>query len=265
MFTAWTTAADIAARSRTELDCLQEAIWGVGGPVLMDGEIVNTPIGLYHQLNRGNQHFFSIEKLTWTKFIGILGSFFHGRQELFQDNVIEVTVGEGLMSLIHDMLSKLPGAAGMILNSKDYLKGPNNDLFFEVPRITSVRSPFGIVQFKVNRGFSPVDDNDVENPYIGPFRLSSYMAVVMDMTTGQNSSNVKMLRAKDGWDTTQVYENGKGNYLGAPHGTPGRIDVPWDFRVSFSKKHYAYWVMDPTKSFIMKPYNPITKKPFGEI
>ena len=261
--TTWVPAAEAMAKARLELDCLQEAVWGTGGTVNLDGQILYSPIGLYHQLNRGNQHYYSIEDMTLTKFDGILSSFFAGRVQAYQQNMIEVVTGDGGISLIKKLTQNLLSSSGLVTDSDKFLTGNPKDMHYVSPSITSFDFTFGTIKFKVNPALNPLVDNDVENPKIGAFRLSSYMFIIIDVL-GKND-NVKLLRNNEGWDFQHQYENGKANYMGNQNGYPGRLDVPWDFKVAMRKKHYAYWMQDPTRAFLMKPYNPITKKPFGEI
>jgi hypothetical protein len=200
--------------------------------------------------------------MTLEKFNGLLTSFFSQRAEPYQMNVIEIITGNGGFNMMKNLLKHLPEQNGMITNSDKYLSGPTNDMFFATPSITSYQFVYGTIKFKLNRSLDPLNDSDVENPKIGGFRLSSYMFIVMDALGG---NNVKMLRCKEGWDFQWRFENGKSNYMGSQTGFHGKINAPYDFLVAMEKKHYAYWLQDPTRSFIMKPYNPITKKPFGEI
>lgn len=261
---AWITAIDAMNRARLELDCVNEAVWGTGGTVTLKGQTMYSPIGLYHQLNRGNQHFYSIENMTITKFDGILSSFFAGRTQAYQNNVIEIVTGDGGISLVKKMTQSLLSSSGLVTNSERFLTGADpKDLHYTPPSITSFDFTFGQIKFKVNPALNPLNANDIDNPKIGAFRLSSYLFIITDVL-GKND-NIKMLRNTDGWDFVHQYQNGKGNYLSAPVGTPGDMDKEYDYRVTMRKKHYAYWVQDPTRCFIIKPYNPITKKPFGEI
>lgn len=261
----WVPAVEAAAKARIELDLQNEAFWGTGGTVrLENNEIAHMPIGLYHQLNRGNQHYYSIENLTLNKLDGILSSFFAGRQEPWGSNVVEIETGNGGMSLVKKLTQSLPNSAGLVIDSKPYLTGDPKNLHYTAPSVTSFDFTFGTIKFKVNPALDPINvANEISNPKIGAFRLSSYMFIIIDCL-GKND-NIKMLRNVDGWDYIWSFENGQTNYMGNQYGFHGRQDVPWDFKVRMKKRHYAYWLQDPTRCFILKPYNPMTKKPFGEI
>jgi hypothetical protein len=258
---AWLSAVEALAIKRLELDIEQEAFWGTGGTVTMDGYTYYSPIGLYHQFNRGNQHFFDIRNLTLEKIDGILASFFSGRKPSFGTEVFELVVGEGMASLLRQLTKGLAAVNGMITNSERFLTGMTNDLHFHTPVITAYDFTFGTVRWRVNPALNPIVANDAINPYVGNYRLSSYMAMVIDVTGEDN--NIQELYHADGWDFMHQYYNGKGNYMGNPVGFQGDMNQPYDFKVAMRKKHKAYRLVDPTKSFIIKPYNPSTGKPFG--
>ena len=260
---AWLSAVEALAIKRIELDLELEAYWGTGGTVALDGYVYNSPIGLYHQFNRGNQHFYSIQNLTLDRIDGILASFFAGRTPSFGTKVFELTVGEGMASLLRQLTKGLAAVNGMITNSDRFLIGDTNNLHFKTPVITAYDFSFGTVKWTVNPALNPIEANDSVNPYVGNYRLSSYMAIVIDIMGEDN--NIQELYNANGWDFVHQYKNGKGNYLGSPIGFPGDMNLPYDFKVAMRKKHKAYRLVDPTRSFILKPYHPVTGKPFGNI
>jgi hypothetical protein len=259
----WLSAVEAASLKTLELDVEMEAFWGSGGTVYDSNYVANTPIGLYHQFNRGNQHYFNIETFSIGMLNGVLSSFFSGRMRPMGGNKIRLTVGEGIWNIIKGKLQNLPSSMGMITNSEKYLSGQPNNMKFTTPIITSYDFAFGTVEFDVNPALNPRKDNDIQNPRIGGFRLSSYMIMVTDVT-GENN-NIQELRSTDGYEFTHVYKNGKANYMGNPVGFQGDPYAPYDFTVGMTKKHKAYRLIDPTKAFILKPYNPRTGLPFGEI
>lgn len=260
---AWMSEVEALAMKRLELDIEYEAYWGTGGTVNLDGYVEYTPVGLYLQFNRGNQHFYDITTMTLDKLDGILATFLKDRKPAFGTQVFEITVGDGLASLLRQLTKGLAAQNGMITNSERFLTGATNDLHFHTPIINAYDFSFGTVKWVVNPALNPKTANDAINPYIGNYRLSSYMAMMTDITGEGN--NVQELYNSDGWDFKHIYKNGKANYMGNPVGYAGDMNVPYDFKVAMIKKHKAYRLVDPTRSFIIKPYNPYTGKPFGFI
>ena len=260
---AWLSAVEALSIKRLDLDIELEAYWGTGGTTTQDGYTIYHPIGLYQQFNRGNQHLYNIKNLTLDTIDGILASFFAGRTPPFGTKVFELTVGEGMASLLRQLTKGIYAQNGMITNSERFLVGETNDMHFKTPIVTAYDFTFGTVRWKVNPALNPIVANDAVNPYIGNYRLSSYMAIVIDVMSEDN--NVQELYSANDWDFKHQYYNGKGNYMGNPVGFHGDMTKPYDFKVAMRKKHKAYRLVDPTRSFIIKPYNPYTGKPFGVV
>lgn len=264
--TAWVPAVEALGMARIDLDVEYEAIWGTGGKITLDGREYNRPIGLYHQLNRGYRHFYNIGNLEYNRLNAILSSYLKDRQLPFQSNVIEIETGMGGLNAIRQMLSKLPNQMGMIIDSDPFLqgknaKGSNQQLHFSTPSITSIQTDIGIVKFVHQKALDPVQANDLENPMVGAYRLSSYLYIITDIT-GANDSLFEV-KYKNGWDFKWYFENGKSDYMGRTEGFHGS-NKPFGFKVFMEKRHKCYWLADPTRAFMMIPYNPFTGRPFGQ-
>ncbi len=258
----WIPEIELLAAARLRLDVENTAMWGSGGTVQLENGVVgHRPIGLWLQLNRGNKHNFSIENFTIGLFNSVLSSYLRGRKRPFQNDIIEIETGDGGIAMIQRLLSQLPSSNGQIWNAERFITGEPGNLKYTTPRFREYTFDFGTVRFKVNPALNPVKASDVENPMIGSYRLSSYMFIIRDLTGA--GDNIKELVKKDGWDYKWYYDNGKIDYMGRTQGFMGK-NVPYGFKVFMEMKHKAYWVMDPTRAFLMKPYNPMTGQPFGE-
>lgn len=262
VMSSWIPEIELMATARLRLDVENSAMWGSGGTVpLENGVMGHRPIGLWLQLNRGNKHNFSIDNFTISLFNSVLSSYLRGRKQAFQNDIIEIETGEGGIAMIQRLLAQQPSSNGQIWNAEPFITGPAGNLRYTTPRFREYTFDFGIVRFKVNPALNPVQANADENPYIGSYRLSSYMFIIRDLT-GQGD-NIKELVRKDQWDYKWFYDNGKMDYMGRTQGFMGK-NVPYGFKVFMEMRNKAYWVQDPTRAFLMKPYNPRTGQPFGE-
>ncbi len=100
-------------------------------------------------------------------------------------------------------------------------------------------------------------------------RLSSYMFIIDDLTA-QNDNIHEVVYGPDR-DFNHFYVNGRMNYMDNPNlsssrGGPYQSSGPGipGFEVYIEKRHKMYWVKDPTKSLLIKPYNPRTGRPLFE-
>lgn len=262
VMSSWIPEIELLAAARLRLDVENTAMWSAGGTVQLEGgRVGNRPIGLWHQLNRGNKHNFSIDNFTIGLFNSVLSSYLRGRTTPFGNEVIEIETGDGGIAMIQRLLSNLPSSNGQIWNAERFITGDTGNLKYSTPRFREYEFDFGTVRFKVNPALNPVQANDIENPMIGAYRLSSFMFIIRDLTG--KGDNIKELVRKDKWDYKWYYENGKMDYMGRIQGFAGK-NVPYGFKVFMEMRHKAYWVMDPTRAFLMKPYNPKTGQPFGE-
>jgi len=122
---------------------------------------------------------------------------------------------------------------------------------------TSYTIPFlANVKFVLNPSFDNVHTNDIENPIIDGYPLSSYTFMVFDITDGKND-NIYLLKRKTDMGLRLWYQNGTMDYLGRSSGfqSSGSFN---GYRVFMSQMYPAIWVKDPTKvlKFVMR--NPIT-------
>lgn len=277
---AWIPRVEAIAMSMIEMMVEQEAIFGSGGTVEWDGKgVYQTSLGLFHQLNMGNQHAYNIYDWTLEKFEYILAARLKDKIEPFKNNnVIEVTTGRGGLALIKRWLRSIPSQHGLVWNAEPFVQGTSNsgknqELHFATPDFVSwdMANGYGKVVFRLNPALDPVDANERINPIvpfsnnIGGHRLSSYMFIISDITEN-GSDNIVELIYKPDWDFTKSVEVGKLPYMNQPmyNGAFIKSSNHPGFKVTMTKKHKAYFLKDATKSLLIKPLNPYTGKPlFG--
>jgi hypothetical protein len=263
---SWIPQVELMYAKHLELEVHNQAMWSGGGTIMQDRTQVRLPIGLYQQYNNGNKHFYSIntlkhEALSYIE--GIITSYQRNRQAAFDDkHVLEVRVGAGAFSILLPALKAQPQQQGMVVNADRFISGENGALKFDTPIYNMYKTIYGWIKFIVDPALDPVDADDISNPMIGGFRLSAYMIIVDDFMGTKD--NVVTLRRKGQWDTKHSFTNGKSDYFGKLHNFGGNQRLPFGFEVVMKKSHVALWLKDPTRSLMIKPYNPYTGKPFGE-
>ena len=270
-YRAWVPRIEAMGLAYLEAMVENEAIFGAGGPVHYDGpQATQRSLGLFHQLNMGNQHTYNLYNFTLEKFEFILASRLHGRIEPFQNNEIVIKTGRGGLAWIQNMLRRLPSQHGMVLQGNDYITGigsnQNQKLGWTNPNFVSwtMGNGLGTVRFELVPGLDPEEANEQINPLvpaskgIGGHRLSSYMFIIDDITN--TGDNVVELVCKDDWDTQMSVHQGKLAYPGTKFGNGmwQRGSNHPGFEVYMEKRHKAYWVKDVTKSLLIKPINPFT-------
>jgi len=254
----------------------QEAIWGSGGLIDYDGKTkAQSSLGLFHQLNMGNQHIYNLFNFTLEKFEFILASRIKDRIEPFKGNKIVIKTGQGGLALIKNMLRRQPSKAGMVLQGNDYITGigknNNQGLGWTNPEFNNweMANGYGNVSFELAPGLDPIDANPQVNPIvpmskgIGGHRLSSYMFIIDDITNADSGNIVELVYGPD-WDYRHSVIQGKMAYMGNTFGNSGswqRSNHHPGFEVFMEKRHKAYFVKDITKSLLIKPINPFNGRP----
>jgi hypothetical protein len=122
---------------------------------------------------------------------------------------------------------------------------------------TSYVIPFlANVKFVLNPAFDNLHTNDIENPIIDGFPLSSYSFIIFDITDNTND-NIYLLKLS--WDNQLKwwYQNGTMDYMGRTQGfqSSGQFN---GYRVYMSQTFPAIWVKDPTKVLKIVMRNPVT-------
>lgn len=257
-----------------------KAIWGAGGPVNYDGKTQQVgAVGLFHQLNMGNQYTFNLFSFSVGKLENIIAERLRGRVTPFNNNTVTtIKVGTGMYALLRNQLTKIFSDSNAMVHGKDISEGlgsnKNRGVSLNPIQVTSwnMLNGYGVVRMEVVPGLDPKDANSDINPMItvsptlGAHRLSSYMIIIDDITNSEGG-NICELVYKDDWDINCRVKIGKLNYMGAPtfNGATGSMFVSSSdhpgYEVIMTARDKAYWVKDITKSLLIKPINPMTGKP----
>ena len=256
------TTMEAAHLTKIATDIETYLMWGHGGRVKQDGpDDIRLSVGLWKQLDNSYKRIYNKSTFNLDLFKSEIFNFFNGRVEFKgpdPQRALVVQTGMGGMRLINEAIKKEAVNSGLVLNAHELgaVSGKGMDLNFGFA-YTSYIIPFlANVKFVLNPAFDNVHTNDIENPIIDGFPLSSYNFIIFDITDNTND-NIYLLKL--GWDNQLkwFYQNGTMDYMGRTQGfqSSGQFN---GYRVFMTQTMPAIWVKDPTKVLKIVMRNPIT-------
>ena len=256
------TTLEAAHLTKIANDIETYLMWGQGGKVKQDGpDDIRLSVGLWKQLDNSYKRIYNRGSFTLDLFKSEIFNFFNGRVEFKgpdPQRALIVQTGMGGMKLVNEAIKKEAVNSGLVLNAHELgaVTGSGMDLNFGFA-YTSYIIPFlANVKFVLNPAFDNVHTNDIENPIIDGFPLSSYNFIIFDITDNTND-NIFLLKLS--WDNQLkwFYQNGTMDYMGRTQGfqSSGNFN---GYRVFMTQTMPAIWVKDPTKVLKIVMRNPIT-------
>jgi hypothetical protein len=256
------TNLEAAGLSKIATDIETYLMWGHGGRVKQDGpDDIRLSVGLWKQLDNSYKRIYNKSSFNLDLFKSEIFNFYNGKVD-FQgpDPKREIIVQTGLggMRLVSDAIKREAHASGLIINASDIgaITGKGMDLRFGFA-YTSYTIPFlANVKFVLNPAFDNIHTNDIENPLIDGFPLSSYNFIIFDITDNTND-NIYLLKLKYDNQLKWWYQNGTMDYMGRTQGfqSNGQFN---GYRVYMTQTMPAIYVKDPTKVLKIVMRNPIT-------
>lgn len=263
---AWIPEVEALAKVTVERDVEHYAMWGSGGVLDVEGHTkVHMPVGLFHQLNLGPAYNYNIPKFNLSKLDSWITSRLKDKIDPYGQNIVRIGTGFGGLKLVRSQIKDVAQSMGLTYDSERYVKGNDNQkLYLDGPNFISYRMSFGIVQFELISSLDPIEANDLENPFVDGYRLSSYLFIIDDLTA--SNENIHEIVYGPDFDFHHFYINGRMNYMdsagfGGRSGPYQASNLSAGFEVFIEKRHKCYWVKDITKSLMIKPINPRTGKP----
>lgn len=259
------TTMEAAHLSKIATDIETYLMWGQGGKVRQDGpDDIRLSVGLWKQLDNSFKRIYNKSGFSLDLFRSELYNFYAGKVE-FQGpdpkRQLIVQTGLGGMRMVNEAIKKEAVNSGLVIQAADNngigaITGKGMDLNFGFA-FTSYVIPFlANVKFVLNPAFDNVHTNDIENPIIDGFPLSSYNFIIFDITDNTND-NIFLLKLS--WDNQLKwwYQNGTMDYMGRTQGfqSSGQFN---GYRVMMTQTMPAIWVKDPTKVLKIVMRNPIT-------
>jgi hypothetical protein len=256
------TNMEAAHLTKVATDIETYLMWGHGGRLRQDGpDDLRLSVGLWKQLDNSFKRVYNKNNFTLDLFRGELYNFFNGKVEFEgpdPNRQLIVQTGMGGMRMVNEAIKREAVASGLTIQAADIgaITGKGMDLNFGFAYTSYVIPFLANVKFVLNPAFDNVHTNDIENPIIDGFPLSSYSFIIFDITDN-NNDNIFMLKL--GWDSQLKwwYQNGTMDYMGRTQGfaSTGQFN---GYRVYMSQTMPAVWVKDPTKVLKIVMRNPIT-------
>jgi hypothetical protein len=256
------TTLEAAHLTKIANDIETYLMWGQGGKVKQDGpDDIRLSVGLWKQLDNSYKRIYNKASFNLDLFKSEIFNFFNGKVEFKgpdPQRALIVQTGMGGMKLVNEAIKKEAVNSGLVLNAHELgaVTGTGMDLNFGFA-YTSYIIPFlANVKFVLNPAFDNVHTNDIENPIIDGFPLSSYNFIIFDITDNTND-NIFLLKLS--WDNQLkwFYQNGTMDYMGRTQGfqSSGNFN---GYRVFMTQTMPAIWVKDPTKVLKIVMRNPVT-------
>jgi hypothetical protein len=256
------TKLEAAHLSKIAYDIETYLMWGKGGRIKQDGpDDLRLSVGLWKQLDLSYKHVYNKSDFRLDIFRSEIFNFYNGKVD-FQGpdpkRELIVQTGMGGMRMINEAIKKDAFASGLVLNAKELeaVKGQGMDLSYGFS-FTSYTIPFlANVKFVLNPAFDNLQNNEIENPIIDGFRLSSYSFIIFDVTEN-GSDNIKLLKCAWNKDLVWRYVNGTMDYMGRTQGfaSSGNFN---GYQIYMTQAMPAIKVEDPTKVLKIVMRNPIT-------
>ena len=256
------TAMEAAHLTKVATDIETYLMWGQGGRVRQDGpDDVRLSVGLWKQLDNSFKRVYNKSGFTLDLFRSEIYNFYAGKVD-FQGpdpkRQLIVQTGMGGMRMVNEAIKREAINSGLLIQAADIgaITGKGMDLNFGFAYTSYVIPFLANVKFVLNPAFDNLHTNDIENPIIDGFPLSSYSFIIFDITDNTND-NIYMLKLS--WDNQLKwwYQNGTMDYMGRTQGfqSSGQFN---GYRVFMTQTMPAIWVKDPTKVLKIVMRNPIT-------
>jgi len=256
------TTLEAAHLTKVANDIETYLMWGHGGKVKQDGpDDIRLSVGLWKQLDNSYKRIYNKGSFNLDLFKSEIFNYFNGKVEFKGPDPkrkLVVQTGMGGMKLINEAIKKEAVNSGLVINASEIgaISGKGMDLNFGYAYTQYVIPFLANVQFVLNPAFDNIHTNDIENPIIDGFPLSSYNFIIFDITDNTND-NIFLLKLS--WDNQLkwFYQNGTMDYMGRTQGfqSSGNFN---GYRVFMTQTMPAVWVKDPTKVLKIVMRNPVT-------
>jgi len=256
------TTMEAAHLTKVATDIETYLMWGQGGRVRQDGpDDVRLSVGLWKQLDNSFKRVYNKSGFNLDLFRSELYNFYAGKVD-FQgpDPKRQLIVQTGMagMRMVNEAIRREAMSSGLLIQAADIgaITGKGMDLNFGFAYTSYVIPFLANVKFVLNPAFDNLHTNDIENPIIDGFPLSSYSFIIFDITDNTND-NIYLLKLS--WDNQLKwwYQNATMDYMGRSQGfqSSGQFN---GYRVYMTQTMPAIWVKDPTKVLKIVMRNPIT-------
>lgn len=259
------TTMEAAHLTKIATDMETYLMWGLGGRIKQDGpDDIRMSVGLWKQLDNSFKRVYNKSGFSLEMFRAELYNFYAGRIE-FQGpdpkRKLVVQTGMGGMRMVNEAIKREAANSGLVIqaasnNGIGAIQGQGMNLGYGYAYTSYVIPFLANVEFVLNPAFDNLHTNDIENPQIDGFPLSSYSYIIFDVTDN-TQDNIFLLKLSCDNQLKWWYQNGTMDYMGRTQGfnSNGQFN---GYRVYMTQTMPAIWVKDPTKVLKIVMRNPIT-------
>lgn len=262
---AFITSLEAAHLTAIANDIESQLMWGQGGFSTQDGaDDIRMSVGLWKQLDSAYKRIYNKTSFTMDLFRAELYNFFAGRVEFDAQNpsrILYVQTGMGGMRLVNEAIKREANGSGLVINAGpggngiSAITGQGMNLSYGYAYDEYIVPFFARLRFKINPAFDNIHTNEIENPLVDGFNLSSYSFIVFDVTDNAQE-NIFLLKKQWDHELKWFYQNGSMDYMGR-NGFQSSGDFS-GYRVKMRQAYPAIWVADPSKILKIVMKNPIT-------
>jgi hypothetical protein len=251
--------------SKIANDIETQLMWGKGGVAPREGfDNVRMSVGLWKQLDSAYKRIYNLSSFSLDMFRAELYNFYAGRVEFTNpDSQRELVIQTGMAGsqLINNAIDQTATGVGAVIQAAEnsgigIITGQGMNLKygkyyqgFKIPFLANIT-------VQINPALDNVYANDIENPLINGFRLSSYSFIIFDVTDNQDDSNIVLLKKQYDSELRWRYINGSFDYMGRNgHQSSGDFS---GFKVRMEQAYQAIWVKDSSKLLKIVLRNPVT-------
>lgn len=244
-------------------DIENELMWGQGGILVENQNAIRRNPGLWRQFDFGYKRVYDYHTFSLNLIKEVIFNFFVGKSNFEpNDPSRHVFIDTGLagMDLVNKAIANDAIAAGFQIqaagaNGIGAISGKNMDLEFGFRFSTFIIPQIAKVTFRYNPALDVVNANEVTNPMINGYRLSSYSFLIYDI--GENlNDNIVFLKWHKAEGPKWIYKNGSCDYKGSMV-----VQSVGDFSgYKLNVRQYVpgIHVKDPTRIAKIVMRNPIT-------
>lgn len=248
-------------------------VWDPGGLSGFDGlDKSYIHPGIWHQMNySGIRHEFWVDSLTRDMIVSAISSFRAGKEVIpsfGNEPKYKLKGGQGAMHLLNKIFAKEALAIITAQVTAKELKQFSGDyqsgIKLYTPYYTGIKlAGLYDIEWEYDASMNgSIDDNEIDNPLINGFRLSSYVITIEDANL--TSSNIKIFQAYEGDSDIRMHVvNGN---MSHPFFQENMGTVPAHLASSNKSGFTAYFtsrpetavMWDPTTMLKLSPINPYT-------
>lgn len=259
------TKIEAKGLSKIANDIEYDLMWGKGGIIETDGpDVLRESMGLWMQMDNAPVVTYNKSTFTLDMFKNELHNHYQGRIDLVgpdpKRTIIVQSGKAGIEMATGAIERKAFGQGGLMTQSTEIgaISGSAMELHYGFS-FTSFTIPFiANVKFVYNPALDPIHDNDIDNPIIDGYRLSSYSFIIFDITE-QGSDNIMLMRKKYDHELSWRYENGKRDRMGKTSGFQSS-GGNFGYKVMMEQSKKGLWLKDASQVLKMVMVNPRTGK-----